>query len=217
LDEETGLYYYRARYYDPASGRFLSEDPIRFNGGIDFYSYADGGPTNAIDPFGTNAQPITYALEVIEGGLKRGAQSASKVLSRAGTGLLVVTYLLAPSSSNTENFENSAEGRFERQCQKNEGCRKAKRRNAKDIAGVPRSATPTAQGRYSEPGSGMVPTQWWEYVNNVGMTIIIVEHPDQSVHVGTPKPQSTHHEGGKPKFNKLPNAPDHIPGGKDCD
>ena len=29
LDAETGLYYYRARYYDPAVGRFLSEDPHR--------------------------------------------------------------------------------------------------------------------------------------------------------------------------------------------
>ena len=32
-DPETGLYYYRARYYDPSAGRFLSEDPIDFAGG----------------------------------------------------------------------------------------------------------------------------------------------------------------------------------------
>src|SRR5580658_7134429 len=32
-DQETGLYYDRARYYDPAAGRFLSEDPIGFHGG----------------------------------------------------------------------------------------------------------------------------------------------------------------------------------------
>jgi RHS repeat-associated protein len=38
-DTETGLYYYRARYYAPGSGRFLSEDPIRFNAKqINFYS-----------------------------------------------------------------------------------------------------------------------------------------------------------------------------------
>ena len=33
---ETGLYYYRARYYDPGAGRFLSEDPIEFSGGPTF-------------------------------------------------------------------------------------------------------------------------------------------------------------------------------------
>jgi RHS repeat-associated protein len=32
LDSETGLYYYRARYYDPTIGRFISEDPIGFAG-----------------------------------------------------------------------------------------------------------------------------------------------------------------------------------------
>jgi len=51
-DPETGLYYYRARYYDPTIGRFLSEDPIRFWGGIDFYKYANNSPTNATDPSG---------------------------------------------------------------------------------------------------------------------------------------------------------------------
>jgi RHS repeat-associated protein len=38
-DSESGLYYYRARYYDPKIGRFISEDPIRFSGGINFYAY----------------------------------------------------------------------------------------------------------------------------------------------------------------------------------
>jgi len=44
--------YYRARYYDQSVGLFLSEDPIRFLGGIDFYTYADNSPTNLADPFG---------------------------------------------------------------------------------------------------------------------------------------------------------------------
>jgi RHS repeat-associated protein len=51
-DQETGLYYYRARYYDPNTGRFISEDPIRFWGGIDFYKYVDNSPVDAIDPSG---------------------------------------------------------------------------------------------------------------------------------------------------------------------
>ena len=51
-DSETALYYYRARYYDPSTGRFLSEDPIRFSGGQDFYSYVRNHSTDLIDPSG---------------------------------------------------------------------------------------------------------------------------------------------------------------------
>lgn len=53
FDPETGLYYYRARAYDPAIGRFLSEDPIRFNGGdINLYPYVMNNPVNLTDPTG---------------------------------------------------------------------------------------------------------------------------------------------------------------------
>jgi RHS repeat-associated protein len=52
LDSETGLNYFRARYYDATAGRFLSEDPIDFGGGINFYTYVANSPTNWVDPFG---------------------------------------------------------------------------------------------------------------------------------------------------------------------
>ncbi|HKN77131.1 MAG TPA: RHS repeat-associated core domain-containing protein [Candidatus Acidoferrum sp.] len=51
-DPETGLYYYRARYYDPSIGRLLSEDPLGFDGGSNFYSYTGNSPVNFDDPFG---------------------------------------------------------------------------------------------------------------------------------------------------------------------
>jgi RHS repeat-associated protein len=44
--------YYRARYYDPSIGRFISEDPIQFRGGINFYAYVRNNPVNLTDPFG---------------------------------------------------------------------------------------------------------------------------------------------------------------------
>jgi len=44
--------YYRARYYDPQSGRFLSEDPSDFSGGINFYAYVANDPVNWNDPLG---------------------------------------------------------------------------------------------------------------------------------------------------------------------
>jgi len=52
FDPETGIYEYRARYYDPTIGRFVSEDPIGLNGGINFYQYALNQPINNFDPLG---------------------------------------------------------------------------------------------------------------------------------------------------------------------
>jgi RHS repeat-associated protein len=57
FDLETGLYYYRARYYDQASGRFLSEDRTRFKSGLDFYGYAFNSPIVLKDPFGLFPTP----------------------------------------------------------------------------------------------------------------------------------------------------------------
>jgi RHS repeat-associated protein len=50
-----GLYYYRARFYDPQAWRFISEDPIGFKGGINFYAYADDNPVTRSDPSGLSA------------------------------------------------------------------------------------------------------------------------------------------------------------------
>ncbi|MGH7927351.1 MAG: RHS repeat-associated core domain-containing protein, partial [Candidatus Binatia bacterium] len=51
-DQESGLYYMRARYYDPAIGRFLSEDPIGIAGGLNLYAYSGNDPVNNRDPSG---------------------------------------------------------------------------------------------------------------------------------------------------------------------
>ena len=61
-DTETGLYYYRARYYDPGNGRFVSADPIGFRGGVNLYVYADDSPTTRVDPLGLAAtkEPSYY-------------------------------------------------------------------------------------------------------------------------------------------------------------
>jgi len=44
--------YYRARYYDQSVGRFLSEDPIGFDGGDNSYSYSQNDPIDESDPDG---------------------------------------------------------------------------------------------------------------------------------------------------------------------
>ena len=51
-NDEMGLYHYRARYYSPELQRFISEDPVRFRGGINFFSYVGNNPINGNDPLG---------------------------------------------------------------------------------------------------------------------------------------------------------------------
>ncbi len=50
--DATGLYFYRARYYNPQLQRFVSEDPGGLSGGFNLYSYALSSPTNYRDPSG---------------------------------------------------------------------------------------------------------------------------------------------------------------------
>ena len=58
FDTETNLYYNRARYFDPSTGRFLSEDPVGFGGdGTDFYAYVENDATDWVDPFGLQHKP----------------------------------------------------------------------------------------------------------------------------------------------------------------
>ncbi len=52
FDSDTGLYYYRARWYDPKVGRFISEDPIGLVGGINQFAYVKSGPIGSRDPEG---------------------------------------------------------------------------------------------------------------------------------------------------------------------
>jgi RHS repeat-associated protein len=54
--------YYRARYYDPKIGRFISEDPIGFDGGMHFYSYVSHNPVNWSDPFGLETGNINLKV-----------------------------------------------------------------------------------------------------------------------------------------------------------
>ena len=55
LDPETGLYYYRARYYSAELGRFVSRDPIGYQGGINLYEYVGDNLLIRTDPRGTEA------------------------------------------------------------------------------------------------------------------------------------------------------------------
>jgi RHS repeat-associated protein len=53
LDADNGLMFYRARWYQPEEGRFASEDPIGFAGGLNLFTYVGNSVPNRIDPRGT--------------------------------------------------------------------------------------------------------------------------------------------------------------------
>ena len=51
-DYDTALYYFRARWYEPETGRWLSPDPIGISGGLNLYVFCGNDPVNFIDPTG---------------------------------------------------------------------------------------------------------------------------------------------------------------------
>ncbi len=57
FDIETGLYYYRARYYNPHIGRFMQTDPVGYGDGINWYLYCRNNPLAFTDPSGLWSDP----------------------------------------------------------------------------------------------------------------------------------------------------------------
>src|SRR6266508_703778 len=95
-NDGTGLYFYRARYYDPVLKRFISEDPFGLSGGLNMHAYVEGNPISFVDPNGmlimtTMGPSLGLTLEQAEtvGGMGNIAiAGASPAL--AAQGVLVV-------------------------------------------------------------------------------------------------------------------------------
>jgi RHS repeat-associated protein len=69
-DPETGLYYYRARYYAPAIGRFLQVDPVGYKDNLNLYTYVGNDPLDKTDPTGEDFvvpswTTVGYALAAV--------------------------------------------------------------------------------------------------------------------------------------------------------
>ena len=92
--EAENLNYHRARYYDPTLGRWLSEDPIGFRGGVSLYGYVAGVPSIFSDPLGLAPSWVgpTSAVAGATGGtlLAVGIGSGNPVASGIGLGLVAI-------------------------------------------------------------------------------------------------------------------------------
>ena len=96
LDRETGLYYYRSRYYHPALGRFITADPLGYlSGQHNHYVYPRNNPVNYTDPFG--AQPSKKT-----GGLGKLNQW---VMDQVGTTYDKLTTPFKPAQKQVEEFK----------------------------------------------------------------------------------------------------------------
>jgi RHS repeat-associated protein len=102
---ENRASYYRARYYDSSTGRFVSEDPIDFESGqTNFYTYAGNSPVRSHDPFG-----LAHCIFVLNTGMANG---------------VVICY---PDNPNDDPFAFPANsgnnGDPAHKCQNNTACR----------------------------------------------------------------------------------------------
>ncbi|OHX34394.1 hypothetical protein BJL95_17130 [Methylomonas sp. LWB] len=91
MAEGNNLYYMRARYYDANLGRFISEDPIGHNGGLNLYAYVGGNPVMAVDPSGLAASEssglLSRSVRVVSGAMQVGLGGFATVQG-AGTAVL---------------------------------------------------------------------------------------------------------------------------------
>lgn len=110
-EPDAGLYYMRARWYDPGPGRFISEDPIGLQGGINEYAFAGGDPVNGSDPSGQRFSlkkllrwaPV-IAVAAITG---VGAAGSALTLAQAFTGAVhavASSFVGALASGTVESF-----------------------------------------------------------------------------------------------------------------
>jgi RHS repeat-associated protein len=95
MASELGLYYYKARFYSPALGRFLQTDPVGYRSDLNLYAYVGNDPVNGIDPNGDI--PLFFVLPGVGGainavlqgfGASQAGGSAYEIAAAAGKGFI---------------------------------------------------------------------------------------------------------------------------------
>ncbi len=96
-NDDTGLYYYRARYYSPRLKRFVSEDPIGLLGGdVNYYVYVWNSPLKYTDPEGLST---FYCKKTPDGHLECGFTKDPPVPEWLKDAMCVSTSVICPAAS----------------------------------------------------------------------------------------------------------------------
>jgi RHS repeat-associated protein len=105
-DGVTRLYHYRARAYDPETGRFLQEDPLWFNAGdLNVYRYVGNNPVNATDPSGmASASDSCIQMGISVRILTAGRMATQSMLS---TGARTARYIKSSGKNNLSSIAAS--------------------------------------------------------------------------------------------------------------
>lgn len=100
LEAELGLYYFRARWYDPELGRFITPDPYGWLDGLNVYRYAKNNPATFFDPFGTTTEDFLAGmrdgfLERFLGGWWDAITTIADIVLNAGEYVDTLTTMLS--------------------------------------------------------------------------------------------------------------------------
>ena len=106
-DDETGLLYLRNRYYDPTTGRFTQEDPIKDK--LNWYVYCGNNPVNFADPLGLKPVMLYYAIKRCGGSVSYNEETGTATVyfdgqSREYTGEIINGRMIVDSSVLAKDF-----------------------------------------------------------------------------------------------------------------
>jgi RHS repeat-associated protein len=156
-NDGTGLVYYRARYYNPAFERFMSEDPIGIRSGdINFYGYVAGNPLRYVDPLGLDKRGkkscSDYPTIVVGGGASATAGTGLPFFgpfagAGASGGLNLATFQVVVTVQGSEMVGVGAYGGVSLQV----GA-------TASAAGTPSGWSGTTVGAYAEANAGLGPS-----------------------------------------------------------
>ncbi|MFP4028574.1 MAG: RHS repeat-associated core domain-containing protein [Candidatus Brocadiia bacterium] len=113
LDAETGLYYYRNRYYSAALGRFVTRDPMGYEDAYNLYLFVGNVPTTVTDPKGLKIDKIESCNKVWKNRLKRAAKTAEVAMNKMDSFFALPTLEAMETLGECWNAESDPCGKYQ--------------------------------------------------------------------------------------------------------